>query len=147
MSSPLLEEAARIASQFEYPAHEVQRGVKEYIREIDEGLSHENTTLSQIPTYVTSVPNGTEKVGCLHAMLLRPQSGDHKSNSLTGPVSGGRPRWHEFPRLLRRAPWRHDIFAHADQDHDTRGTDGVGVVERSVRVLGSPDRVVLAHPS
>ncbi|PLN81698.1 hypothetical protein BDW42DRAFT_168460 [Aspergillus taichungensis] len=61
MSSPLLEEAARIASLFEYPAHEVQRGVKEYIREIDEGLSHENTTLSQIPTYVTSVPNGTEK--------------------------------------------------------------------------------------
>lgn len=75
MSSPLLEEAARIASQFDYPAHEVQRGVKEYIREIDEGLSQENTTLSQIPTYVTSVPNGTEKVGgSLHADRTLPRS-------------------------------------------------------------------------
>ncbi|PYH34063.1 glucokinase glkA [Aspergillus neoniger CBS 115656] len=61
MSSALLSEAARIASQFDYPAAEVQRGVTEYIREIDEGLSKEHTTLSQIPTYVTAVPNGTEK--------------------------------------------------------------------------------------
>jgi hypothetical protein len=27
-----------------------------------EGLEKENTSLSQIPTYVTGVPNGTEKV-------------------------------------------------------------------------------------
>ncbi|KKK12029.1 glucokinase [Aspergillus rambellii] len=59
--SALLQEAARIAREFDYPAEEVQRGVKEYIREMDEGLSQENTTLSQIPTFVTSVPNGTEK--------------------------------------------------------------------------------------
>ncbi|KAL2795979.1 hexokinase-domain-containing protein [Aspergillus keveii] len=59
--SALLQEAARIASEFEYSAEEVQRGVKEYIREIDEGLSEEGATLSQIPTFVTSVPNGTEK--------------------------------------------------------------------------------------
>jgi hexokinase len=62
--SALLQEAARIASEFEYSAEEVQRGVKEYIREIDEGLSEEGATLSQIPTFVTSVPNGTEKVLC-----------------------------------------------------------------------------------
>ncbi|KAL4924756.1 glucokinase glkA [Aspergillus undulatus] len=59
--SVLVEEATRIANQFDYPAKEVQRGVKEYIRESDEGLSQEGTTLSQIPTFVTSVPNGTEK--------------------------------------------------------------------------------------
>ncbi|KAL4870460.1 hypothetical protein BDV12DRAFT_58451 [Aspergillus spectabilis] len=59
--SALVEEAVRIASQFEYSPEEVQRGVKEYIREIDEGLSEEGATLSQIPTFVTSVPNGTEK--------------------------------------------------------------------------------------
>ena len=29
---------------------------------IDEGLQQHGTTLSQIPTYVTAVPNGTEKV-------------------------------------------------------------------------------------
>lgn len=62
MSSPLLDEATRIAREFDYPAAEVQRGVKEYIREMDEGLRQEHTTLSQIPTFVTSVPNGTEKV-------------------------------------------------------------------------------------
>ncbi|PYI03008.1 hypothetical protein BO78DRAFT_422038 [Aspergillus sclerotiicarbonarius CBS 121057] len=61
MSSALLDEAARIARQFDYPAADVRRGVTEYIREIDEGLSKEHTTLSQIPTFVTAVPNGTEK--------------------------------------------------------------------------------------
>ncbi|PLB49199.1 hypothetical protein P170DRAFT_436820 [Aspergillus steynii IBT 23096] len=61
MSSAVLDEATRIAREFDYPAAEVQRGVKEYIREMDEGLRQEHTTLSQIPTFVTSVPNGTEK--------------------------------------------------------------------------------------
>ena len=28
----------------------------------DEGLAKDGTTMSQIPTYVTGVPNGTEKV-------------------------------------------------------------------------------------
>lgn len=60
--SALLQEAERIANQFDYSPNGVQRGVKEYIREVDEGLSEEGTTLSQIPTFVTSVPNGTEKV-------------------------------------------------------------------------------------
>ncbi|KAE8147303.1 hypothetical protein BDV25DRAFT_160658 [Aspergillus avenaceus] len=61
MSSALLDEAARIARQFDFPAGDVQRGVKEYIREMGEGLNKEGTTLSQIPTFVTAVPNGTEK--------------------------------------------------------------------------------------
>lgn len=30
---------------------------------IDEGLQKTGSTMSQIPTYVTAVPNGTEKVG------------------------------------------------------------------------------------
>ncbi|KAI9367711.1 hexokinase-domain-containing protein [Aspergillus egyptiacus] len=59
--SELLKEATRIAGEFEYSPEDVQQGVKEYIREMDEGLSEEGTTLSQIPTFVTSVPNGTEK--------------------------------------------------------------------------------------
>lgn len=62
MSSSLLEEAKRIARDFDYPADQVQRGVDEYIRQSNEGLAQENTTLSQIPTFVTAVPNGTEKV-------------------------------------------------------------------------------------
>ncbi|KAF2458133.1 hypothetical protein BDY21DRAFT_267098, partial [Lineolata rhizophorae] len=57
----LAEAAAKVAAEFEYPAEEVRRGVKEFMREMDEGLHKDGTSLSQIPTYVTSVPNGTEK--------------------------------------------------------------------------------------
>ncbi|KAJ5166140.1 Glucokinase [Penicillium canariense] len=61
MSSALLDEAARIAREFDYPADQVNHGVTEYIKQSNEGLAQENTTLSQIPTFVTAVPNGTEK--------------------------------------------------------------------------------------
>ncbi|RHZ55921.1 glucokinase glkA [Aspergillus thermomutatus] len=61
MSSPLVIEATRIARQFDYSAEQIQHGVKEYTREMSEGLTKEHTTLSQIPTFVTAVPNGTEK--------------------------------------------------------------------------------------
>lgn len=56
-------EAKRMVAQFDYPAEEVNKGVKEFIREMEEGLGTQGATLSQIPTYVTSVPNGSEKVG------------------------------------------------------------------------------------
>lgn len=62
MSSSLLDQATRIARDFDYPAENVQRGVAEYIKQSNEGLTKEGTTLSQIPTFVTAVPNGTEKV-------------------------------------------------------------------------------------
>ncbi|KAJ5787778.1 Hexokinase N-terminal [Penicillium paradoxum] len=61
MSSSLLDQATRIARDFDYPAEQVQRGVAEYIKQSKEGLGKEGTTLSQIPTFVTAVPNGTEK--------------------------------------------------------------------------------------
>lgn len=56
-------EAKRIVAQFEYTAEDVNKGVQEFIREMEEGLEKQGTPLSQIPTYVTSVPDGTEKVG------------------------------------------------------------------------------------
>jgi len=62
MSSTILNEATRIARNFDFPTEKVQRGVAEYIKQSNEGLAKENTTLSQIPTFVTAVPNGTEKV-------------------------------------------------------------------------------------
>lgn len=64
-TSPVLLEAARIAREFDYPATEVQRGVQAFINQMHEGLSMDGATLSQIPTYVTGVPNGTEKVRAL----------------------------------------------------------------------------------
>lgn len=94
MSSTVLDEAARIARQFDYPADDVRRGVAEYMREMEEGLVKEGTTLSQIPTFVTEVPNGSEKVSFLFASRLRAK--------LTGigSVPGSRPRRHQLPRVL-----------------------------------------------
>jgi hypothetical protein len=59
----LHEEAKRMAAEFEYTPDQVNKGVKEFIRQMEEGLEKQGTTMSQIPTYVTAVPNGTEKVG------------------------------------------------------------------------------------
>lgn len=117
MSSALLSEAARIASQFDYPAAEVQRGVTEYIREIDEGLSKEHTTLSQIPTYVTAVPNGTEKVRFTTNQL--PSTKQQLTWSLAGFVPGSRSRRHQLPRVLDRSTWRHYLLPYPVQDHDS----------------------------
>ncbi|KAF2263372.1 hypothetical protein CC78DRAFT_273459 [Lojkania enalia] len=57
----LAEQAKRVAAEFEFDADGVNKAVKEFMREMDEGLQREGTELSQIPTYVTAVPNGTEK--------------------------------------------------------------------------------------
>ncbi|KAF2719438.1 hypothetical protein K431DRAFT_305182 [Polychaeton citri CBS 116435] len=52
--------AARVAAEFEYPAEDVNRAVKAFIAQMDDGLKQKGATISQIPTYVTAVPNGTE---------------------------------------------------------------------------------------
>ncbi|RMZ92258.1 hypothetical protein DV736_g479, partial [Chaetothyriales sp. CBS 134916] len=57
----LLAEAGRVANLFEFSAADINRAVDEFISEMDEGLEKQGTSLSQIPTYVTAVPNGTEK--------------------------------------------------------------------------------------
>ncbi|KAI1765761.1 hypothetical protein GGR53DRAFT_488949 [Hypoxylon sp. FL1150] len=57
----LAEETKRIAAQFEYTDEDVNKGVQEFLRQMNEGLQHDGTSMSQIPTYVTGVPNGTEK--------------------------------------------------------------------------------------
>jgi hexokinase len=81
----LLAEATRIAREFDYPAEQVQRGVAEYIRQQNEGLAKENTTLSQIPTFVTAVPNGTEKV---RPVLLSPRNDEALTNLYPGSLPG-----------------------------------------------------------
>lgn len=58
---PLLQEVKRVAAEFELSDEDVNNAVKEFIAEMNEGLQKEGTNLSQIPTYVTGVPNGTEK--------------------------------------------------------------------------------------
>ncbi|KAI9817534.1 MAG: glucokinase [Pycnora praestabilis] len=57
----LLQEAKRVAAEFEYSPADVRKGVKRFIGQMEEGLQKTGATMSQIPTYVTAVPNGTEK--------------------------------------------------------------------------------------
>ncbi|KAF2149752.1 hypothetical protein K461DRAFT_314856 [Myriangium duriaei CBS 260.36] len=57
----LAREAQKVAAEFEYSAKDVNNGVKEFIRQMHEGLGKSGAQMSQIPTYVTAVPNGTEK--------------------------------------------------------------------------------------
>ncbi|VUC32301.1 unnamed protein product [Clonostachys rosea] len=54
-------EASRVVSQFDFSDADVNRHVQEYLKQMSEGLEKDGTSLSQIPTYVTGVPNGTEK--------------------------------------------------------------------------------------
>ncbi|KAI0118332.1 glucokinase [Nemania sp. FL0031] len=61
MSNSLVEETKRIVAQFDYTDDDVNKGVREFLRQMNEGLQKDGTSLSQIPTYVTGVPNGTEK--------------------------------------------------------------------------------------
>jgi hexokinase len=73
-------ETERVVAQFEYTDKDVNKGVKEFLRQMGEypvvapncermlipvageGLEKYETSLSQIPTYVTAVPTGAEKV-------------------------------------------------------------------------------------
>lgn len=70
----------------------------EYIANIptDEGLQETGKSMSQIPTYVTAVPNGTEKVDPFHELAERYRS-THKSrastslSTLAAPTSASAP--------------------------------------------------------
>lgn len=72
-TTALLDEAKRVAAQFLYTTENVKRGVAEYMKEMEEGLAKEHTTLNQIPTFVTAVPDGTEKVFSFYLFISFPQ--------------------------------------------------------------------------
>lgn len=54
-------ETQRVVSQFEVTDQDVNAATLEFLRQMDEGLRKDGTSMSQIPTYVTAVPDGTEK--------------------------------------------------------------------------------------
>ncbi|KAJ0159487.1 Glucokinase [Colletotrichum tanaceti] len=54
-------ETKRVVDQFELSDAYVNRAVKEFLGQMHDGLQKDGTSMSQIPTYVTGVPNGTEK--------------------------------------------------------------------------------------
>lgn len=57
----LADATKRTVAQFDFSDGAVNDHVDEFLRQMDEGLSRDGSSLSQIPTYVTGVPNGTEK--------------------------------------------------------------------------------------
>ncbi|KAK6350342.1 glucokinase [Orbilia brochopaga] len=57
----LLARARAIGAEFVCEPESVAKGVREYLRLMDKGLSEPGQAMTMIPTYVTAVPNGTEK--------------------------------------------------------------------------------------
>ncbi|PSR87267.1 putative glucokinase [Coniella lustricola] len=57
----LTAETNRIVREFDYSDDQLNQGVSEFLAQMELGLEKDGTSLSQIPTYVTGVPNGTEK--------------------------------------------------------------------------------------
>ncbi|KFY47434.1 hypothetical protein V496_10669 [Pseudogymnoascus sp. VKM F-4515 (FW-2607)] len=53
--------ADRVAAEFEYDGEHVRKAVKHFMRQMHEGLYADGGAMAQIPTYVTTVPDGTEK--------------------------------------------------------------------------------------
>ncbi|OWP07037.1 hypothetical protein B2J93_7771 [Marssonina coronariae] len=51
----------KVVEEFTLSDDKLQTIVKEFIGELKEGLEKNGTTMAQIPTYVTAVPDGTEK--------------------------------------------------------------------------------------
>jgi len=103
--------AERVAAEFEYTKEDVNRGVQEFIREMDEGLEEQGTTLSQIPTYVTAVPNGTEKglymavdLGGTNFRVCSVQLHGNSTFSLTQSKV-------KIPQSLMVAKTSHELFA------------------------------------
>ncbi|BFZ64242.1 glucokinase [Saitoella coloradoensis] len=57
----LLEEAQRVADEFEFTSEQLKTAVVEFRRCMDLGLKNNDEAMTMIPTFVSDVPNGTEK--------------------------------------------------------------------------------------
>jgi hexokinase len=76
----LAEAVEKVVKEFDFTDDNIRNAVKEFLAEmgklymfivgpwvstnhfIDDGLKNDGAMMNQIPTYVTAVPNGTEKV-------------------------------------------------------------------------------------
>ncbi|ROW16485.1 hypothetical protein VPNG_02713 [Cytospora leucostoma] len=57
----LSSEINHVVQAFDYNDADLNNGVREFLNQMELGLEQDGTSMSQIPTYVTGVPNGTEK--------------------------------------------------------------------------------------
>ncbi|KAJ9427798.1 hypothetical protein QL093DRAFT_2561415 [Fusarium oxysporum] len=65
----LTQEAKRISALFELSVHDLNRGVQEFLNQMNSGLKKDETSSSQIPSYVTRDSDGAEKDLYLAAYL------------------------------------------------------------------------------
>ncbi|KAI9163249.1 Glucokinase [Paramyrothecium foliicola] len=61
LTMALADETKRVVEQFDFSNADLNNHVREFLKQMGEGLEKDGTSISQIPTYVTSAPNGTEK--------------------------------------------------------------------------------------
>ncbi|KAK8160882.1 glucokinase [Phyllosticta citrichinensis] len=61
--SPLAAEAQAIAAEFDFGTEGVRKAVKHFVRQFGDGLTKDGDTM--IPSYVTALPDGSEKGICL----------------------------------------------------------------------------------
>ncbi|KAK8249753.1 glucokinase [Phyllosticta capitalensis] len=61
--SPLAAEAQAIAAEFDFGAEDGRRAVRKFVAQMSAGLAKDGDTM--IPSYVTALPDGTEKGICL----------------------------------------------------------------------------------
>ncbi|GKT79702.1 glucokinase [Colletotrichum tofieldiae] len=61
----LIAQARRIAHDFDFPAEEVRRATFHFLKQLNEGLRQDGTSMCQIPSFVTNLPNGSEKGVCM----------------------------------------------------------------------------------
>ncbi|KAF5503947.1 Glucokinase [Colletotrichum fructicola] len=90
--SDLISEAQKIAKEFEFPAENVRRATTHFLKQLS--LQKDGTSMCQIPSYVTKLPNGSEKGVCLAIDL----GGTNLRSKVT------------IPRHLMLAPTYKDLF-------------------------------------
>ncbi|KAK1637812.1 hexokinase [Colletotrichum phormii] len=64
-ASELIAQARKIAHDFDFPTEDVRRATTHFLKQLNEGLQEDGTSMCQIPSFVTKLPNGSEKGVCL----------------------------------------------------------------------------------
>ncbi|KAK1483591.1 hexokinase [Colletotrichum tamarilloi] len=64
-ASELIAQARKIVHDFDFPPEDVRRATTHFLKQLNEGLQEDGTSMCQIPSFVTKLPNGSEKGVCL----------------------------------------------------------------------------------
>ncbi|KAK2055290.1 hexokinase [Colletotrichum caudatum] len=102
--------ARRIAHEFDFPAEEVRRATRHFLKQLNEGLQRDGTSMCQIPSFVTNLPDGSERGVCMAVDLggtnLRVCSVELNGDSTYSLTQSKA----VIPRHLMTAPTYKDLF-------------------------------------